>query len=158
MKVRRHNSTLSVTLPDYADPERRKNRVERKRENVQRMKQTRRGWNSTIAPKSAKQAKRQRACSTLRHQLIAAHGPICMVKFSRKYCTNTPDGLQHKHKKSQGGADSRENAGYLCCNVCNAAIEDNPDRAYANGWTVKSWEVPIVKYGKPINAPLAQEH
>lgn len=62
---------------------------------------------------------------------IETYGPICQCRFS-KYCTNTPDGLQHLVKKSHGGADTDENT-LLCCNVCNMEIEDRPEDAARAG-------------------------
>lgn len=55
-------------------------------------------------------------------------------------CTGRAVHAHHRKRRSQGGDNSSANLLRVCVQ-CHTYIHANPERSYAKGWLVHSWDV-----------------
>lgn len=94
-----------------------------------------RGLKSVSRKKSIVMIDRKR----VKELLIVERGDICELKFVSG-CRGRAEGMHEKLKQSASpwkvGDYERGRVVFLSCNICNAAIEDEPERAKREGFSV----------------------
>lgn len=95
------------------------------------MKQTLRGWNSTLRPMS----KRTQAKQTARRRVLAevVHGKLCVVRWDKSCQTWAVHG--HEPLTRARGGDPTDPANVIpVCSYCHGMIHDWPEEATERGW------------------------
>lgn len=66
-------------------------------------------------------------------------GGVCELRLSG--CARVASSVHHRKRRSQGNDHRAVNLLHLCV-YCDHAVHASPARAYANGWMVRSFELP----------------
>jgi len=85
-----------------------------------------------IKPKSEKRTESDKEYSKIVAELLKK-SPMCKVKSP--VCTKKAQGAHHKQKRSPKNINDKKNL-IECCNMCNNYIEEHPDWATENGFSI----------------------